>query len=574
MVGSLDLVVADPTRNAIHVRSPYGPVTFAPPRAGKDALRAPSLRKPQAHASATLTDHRSLRWHGAERGWEGMGGLSTKAPGLAEYAVRAGVLFHTPLEGPGFGRPVPVCVAPKGVVDDVLIHGRGRFAVSVARGAARLIDLETCRSRVLDVGPRRVLAVTPAFSPSGGHVALAAEEEMPLTRVEPNAPPPPRFRVVLVRTDTGALVDAVPVEVAPAAVHVAAGSLFAEVGERPRRLLRHPHAALDADEALRTTREKDVAELRARLLDEVRENHTRGRIGAAMDRIQVLERDGLLDDPSDDERVLVNRVKTAARVRLESELELAVDEGDLHFAALLDRRAALIDGKRRFSDDSGVPQLAVSVLAHPSTQIDRKLVQRTLGAPWREVVSDCGGLHAMDVPCIEMELKVKTHPPAERRRLREGVLRSIQRVASSWLSRRRACAGEGDFLLEHTESGPLVARECDLEVDGWRSAAELDGLWAELERMELGVSDRLFVRLDDGSEREVPLPVVDEPRELLLAAVDAALRLQGEVDRVKRWPARSGSSPLLRTLLWRANGGGDDLARAVSAEGVVRIDGR
>lgn len=574
VVGSLDLVVSDPTRDAIHVRTPYGPVSFAPPEAGKAALQAPSLRQPPAHAAATLTDHGALRWHVAGQGFGGMGTRSGKAPGLPEYAVSAGVLFRTPLEGPGVGRPRPVCIAPKGVADDVLIHGRGAAAVAIARGRATLVDLGSCRSRTLDVGPRRILPVAPAFDPSGGFVALAAEENLALTRVDPDAPPPPRFRVVLARTDTGALVDAVPLEFAPAAVHVAAGSLFAQVGDAPRLLLRHPHAALDSVEPWRTPDEEDVAELRERLLDEIRENHTKGRIGEAMDRVFVLERTGLLDHPTDDERALVSRVKVAGRVRLEAELEQASDEGDLFFAAVLDRRAALIDGKRRFADGFGVPQLAVSVAAHRATRIDPALVRRALEAPWREVVDGCDGMRATGVPCVELELSVTKYPTAERVRLRNGVMRRIQRVASSWLSRRRICTEEGAFLLEHTEAGPLVARECDLEVEGWRAAQELDELWSELERIDLGVGDLLFVRLDDGSEREVPLPVVDEPRELLAVAVDEALRLQGEVDRVTRWPAKSGSAPLLRTFLWRANGGGDDLARAVSAEGVVRVTPR
>lgn len=568
---SFDLVVADPAFAALHVRTPYGVVTFAP-RGSGEGLLLPSLLDPPAGAVARVTATRGLRWFAPDSGWGSSGPWPRGAPAVAEFAIHAGVLFATPLEGPGHGFPRPACLLPDSIPDAAKVTGRDETAIAVHGGRAFVIDLATCEVRAPDLGGRRVLPVTPALDPAGVFAAVAYLDDLPLARVTSDEAPAPRFGVAVFQPRQSARL--VPLEVPPLALHLAAGALFAEVAAgESRRLLRHEVPEISGPH--RTAREEALRRFREDLLDRAAGLLGRARVAEALDLVDLLVGEGLLDTLDEDEVDLLARVKTAARTRLETEAEKALTSGSLLLAALIDRRGVLIDGRTLLSGPAELPALTVSVVAAPETEVGFSLVQRVLGEETSFTLADTcrpPEERGPGEPCLELSLVTEPVTAAERGRLLLDNQRALRAQSSQWVARREACLTSVRVVLREEPSGPRAVVACEAEPERERIARAIDFLFLEAARLAAGARDLVDVRLDDGKQVRLPLPVPRDPSDLLRLALDAALERQGEQDGLR---ARGAAAPAevlqaLRTLFWRGPAAERELRRAVLGDGRIR----
>lgn len=586
--GGVELIVEDPSRDALYVRARGETSAIADGEGGSALWAIPPVDAVPGGALAQVTAVRGLRWlqpGKADARWQSGArphdAFGADDLGLPPWAVVGGVVVETPLFGPGQGVPRPVWTpraaprladgassiadepvpTPSPVVlsDRSLAAGRDGVVVLVADGGAHRLDLGTGELEALDLQGGRALDVRPAVGPGGEVFALAMS-------VPATTPPSPDHQpqAVLVGLPDGTR-RVIPIPRVPRALHLAAGHVYVVVEEEgDRRLYRHevrpwPRASL-------TAREAALVEHREGLLVGLQEHLAGKRLAQAVDWLDLLRVDGLLDAPRADEAALVQEVVALARPRVEEAARSAFLMGLPERAWAFDRRAVLLDGRRALPQEVTPPTLRLRLStegAGISAEEVAAFFERHPALDAREEPCEPGSA----VTCLELVLRAPPYDPAKAQGLVDA---QLQTLASEYLRRRAACEGDGRVLLDDTPGGPRAVFSCDLDHQvgpvGSQFAATLRAR-RRVSRPPLRVAD---VTWPDGSRETLEVPSSSSP---LDAALDVALERLGDrslaVARA-RGDRSVAEGAALRTVLWRGVAADEEARQATTGDGRLR----
>lgn len=589
--GGVELVVEDPSRDALFVRARGQTSAIADGEGGAALRTIPALDEVPAEALAQVTALRGLRWlqpGKADARWQSgarpRDAFGAFDLGLPPWAVVGGVVVETPLFGPGQGRPRPVwtplastrsadgassvadepmVAAPQVALSDrSLAAGRDGVVVLVADGRAHRLDVDAGQLALLDLQGARALDVRPAVGPGGEVFALAVS-------VPATVPPAPDHQpqAVLVGLPDGTQ-RLLPIPRMPRALYLAAGHVYVLLEEEgDRRLYRHevrpwPRAGL-------TSREAALLEHRAGLLVGLEEHLAGQRLAQAVDWLDLLRVDGLLDAPDAAEAALVQDVVAQAHARVEEAARSAFLRGLPEQAWAFDRRAVLLDGKRALPQDVTPPSLRLR-LSTRGAGIAAEAVAEFFAAHPAFIEREAPCESGSAVACLELVVRAPSYEPAQAQALIDGQLRSL---AAEYLRRRADCAGDGRVLLDDTAGGPRAAFSCDLDHRVGPVAEQFLAALQARRRLARPPARVVDVVWPDGSEETLELPAtpasaaaLETVKEIVLARL--GVRYLATAHATGDRSLAEGAA--LRTLLWRGPAADEDVRRATTGDGRLR----
>jgi hypothetical protein len=449
----VDLVVEDPARDALYVRTGGFMQALAQPDAEGNFPVAPPIGRIPNGAQALVTVAGSV-W------WRAQGDVGKPPP----FESLDGVLLETPLIGPGKGQPRPLFVSgqrePEGgpadaerpanhaIPDDALVNVRGIYALAASSLGLTVIDLEGGEVRTF----KRAGLVRPAISSDGrygaAYMGLGPRPGVKETRTG---------EVPLVGVFEGPKPLAVyELQNAPDALYFGAGALYAKIGRTLfRHDLEHPQKART------TTREEAILRHRDGMVVAMEEALEAGDVARAVDAVDVLEADGLLETIGIEGKRVVEEVRAEARPLFEAAVAKAERDGRGDLARVLNERMRLIDG--RVARDVKVSASTLAIAVQPdewSAISEADLAAFFRARPALSRVSGCGAASTADA-CLDLRVGASTRrEPCPSGAFCDG-LPGLRDVAAGILAKRADCLGDGDVLLDETEGAPVSRFSCD-----------------------------------------------------------------------------------------------------------------
>jgi len=561
--GAIQLVVDDPAEDLLYVKM-GGKISVLSADGRTDPLpSAPPLKDVPDGALATIDPSRGLRLFDPERGWLRVTS-SGKAPlggpwqvPMPRFSVVEGVLVEVPLAGPDQGRPRPRCVLDTALPSDAVLWGRDELVLFAGKSGAGFVEPVTCD--VLPVGaPGYVpLAVRPGLALDGTHAAFAFKKESAAARGS-------KFVVVL--TTQRGLVDTLSLAREPLSIRFGAGALYVEVPNDTggRQFMRHvPASAIPFEPSARDRALKRHADgLRIRVREAMDENA----LIDAVDHLDLLRSDGLVDQLTAEDAALTQEVVQKARPLLADAAKRALSDGETSLAAVIDRRAAVLLGKTVLEHAPSLPSLQLGLTTAPSAQVDVALVAAVYKrGEWIRHVETCKpkSERGSGIPCLDLRLDAGALPADT----------TVRNVAAEFARKRQTCVDDGAVNVEDGPAGPRSAWTCDVTNTALPTLDTFRALLARRLQKPIVVS----ATFDDGQAERFELPRVAGLDDAT-AAVELALLVQTTRDRqLALLAARDNESTAeaarlaLRMLAFRlAPYADDDVRRAVAGDGTVR----